>query len=151
MGAHSAVKALIEANADLEKLDVKSNSIIIFFARGENKLCPFCVFFLSPLQSCFLTNSFRIRQEARAFDVPSRTMFVLHLFSPRSTDAEIPSPLGAAAETGHLQVIQCLVQAGAKKNQPGPGGRTPLWCAAASGHLFCVRWSLGGARVKSKL
>eukprot|EP00435_Cladocopium_sp_Y103_P026798 s3344_g6.t1 len=56
--------------------------------------------------------------------------------------AEIPSPLCVAAETGHLQVMQLLVQAGAKKNQPGPEGRTPLWCAAASRHLLCVRWLL---------
>jgi ankyrin repeat protein len=77
-------------------------------------------------------------------------VFILECsFVSRSVDNEIPSPLGVAAETGHLQVMQLLVQAGAKKNQPGPEGRTPLWCAAASRHLLCVRWLLGHSQQMS--
>jgi ankyrin repeat protein len=45
------------------------------------------------------------------------------------------TPLYAAAEAGHLAVVQLLLQAGADINHANEDGWTPLFIACANGHL----------------
>ena len=46
-----------------------------------------------------------------------------------------------AAQEGHLEVVRCLVESGAKKDQASTDdGATPLSMAACNGHLEVVRF-----------
>ena len=49
------------------------------------------------------------------------------------------TPLWIAAQEGHLDVVQHLVEVGAHKDQATNYGATPLCIAAQEGHLDVVR------------
>ena len=49
------------------------------------------------------------------------------------------TPLFLAAQLGHLEVVQYLVQQGADKNKATNDGFTPLFSAALKGHLAVVQ------------
>ena len=52
-----------------------------------------------------------------------------------------PTPLLIAADEGHLEVVQFLVECGANKDQGRTNdGATPLFMAAQNGHLEVVRF-----------
>ena len=56
------------------------------------------------------------------------------------------TPLFIAAQNGHLEIVQFLVESGANKDQGTTNdGATPVFIAAQNGHLEIVR-VLGGAR-----
>ena len=48
------------------------------------------------------------------------------------------SPLHLAAASGHAEVVEALLAAGAGIEVKEKGGVTPLHCAAASGHVAVV-------------
>ncbi|CAJ1359821.1 unnamed protein product [Effrenium voratum] len=60
------------------------------------------------------------------------------------------TPLQAAVENGHLEVVLCLLQAGADKDKADSGGKTPTHDAAARGHQEVVRCLLRAGADKDK-
>ncbi len=50
------------------------------------------------------------------------------------------TPLGYAARTGNIEIMQILRDAGADMNLAGPGGNTPLIMAAETGQAGAVYW-----------
>lgn len=56
--------------------------------------------------------------------------------------------LGFACESGHTEVAEILINAGALIDQPENEGRTPLMKAARAGHTCTVRYLI--AKGKSK-
>ena len=52
------------------------------------------------------------------------------------------TPLYNASQTGHLDVVECLVNAGADVNmeQPMEKGLTPLHTASSRGHVDIVKY-----------
>ena len=51
--------------------------------------------------------------------------------------------LGYACESGHTEVAEILINAGAPIDQPENEGRTPLMKAARAGHTCTVRYLIG--------
>lgn len=51
--------------------------------------------------------------------------------------------LGYACESGHTEVAEILINAGAPVDQPENEGRTPLMKAARAGHTCTVRYLIG--------
>ena len=61
------------------------------------------------------------------------------------------SPLHVACHTGHMQIVQVLIEAGATVNVKDSGGRLPLHYACANGHDTIVGYLLyEGANVNFK-
>jgi len=57
----------------------------------------------------------------------------------QASSTDFPSPLHAAVQGKHLQVIRWLIQHGADCNTPHSDGKTPLLHAVATGSLDDVR------------
>jgi ankyrin repeat protein len=52
--------------------------------------------------------------------------------SERSYDSQLPSPLHVAAQYGNVEIMDCLIKAGANVNEVDYNGDTPLFCAVAN-------------------
>jgi ankyrin repeat protein len=68
-------------------------------------------------------------------------LFIRYGASPDKDETELLTALHAAAEKGHLQILQLLLHAGAKSAIEGFDyiDRTPLMCAVEAGHLAIVK------------
>jgi ankyrin repeat protein len=60
------------------------------------------------------------------------------------------TPLYIAAQNGHWEVVQALLQAGADKNKARQSGETPLYVAAEKGYLRIVQALLKAGADKNK-
>lgn len=52
-------------------------------------------------------------------------------------DGDLPTHM--AAQVGHHECLQALIDAGANVNVPDGGGNTPIHTALSNGHDECVR------------
>ena len=72
--------------------------------------------------------------------------------NPNDTNSDGETPLFHAAEQGHVRLMEILLEAGAKTDQPEfARGWTPLMSAAAQGHLdtVCCLVEAGAAQDKT--
>ena len=61
--------------------------------------------------------------------------------NPNEANNDGKTPLFHAAEQGHVQVMELLLEAGAKTDEPEVArGQTPMFTAAQKGHLAAVRF-----------
>ena len=72
-------------------------------------------------------------------------MLIIRLQSPHHRSSEWP--LGS----GHLGVVQCLVNAGADKDKADYSGATPLLAAVQDGHLGVVQYLVEAGAVKENV
>ena len=60
------------------------------------------------------------------------------------------TPMFRAAEEGHVQLMEVLLEAGAKTDEPEFRGRTPLFAAARNDHLNAVRFLVENGAAKDQ-
>ncbi len=124
-GNSEAVKILLKAGADPNLTGTRS-ALFEVAMRGHARIVQ------ALLQAGAQVEAVTLGSRARSFPVSTSGL----------VDVEGVTPLIAAAEGGHIQVVRMLVDAGAEVNRADAGGFTPLMGAARTGHAGLVKFLL---------
>jgi ankyrin repeat protein len=133
-GYRACVEILIAAGANLNLRDDRGHTVITLVAAAENY--PMFNLLLQAGASTDGLESIQLIQAARTGDV-DRVKSLLSVKVDLNLDRG--DAIGSAAASGHTEIVQILIQAGANVNLSDRSGFTPLASAAYAGYGDIVR------------
>ena len=136
-GHLEVVKLLVERGAKTDTRISNETALLVAAREGHSEV----VRFLMPL-SPKLSATERVGMLITAMDEDKPELFEYWIDQGadiNSTSQEGWTPLGFAAEEGHLKYVKLLLARGAKMNNPASDEQMPLLAASGEGHLSTVK------------